>query len=175
MHIRRKDEFRVSFSTVLSGFLLGLAFVPLTIFIAILPYYSYLSVPVYTVLLSFFLLVLVIYILLSAYMRRRKRHAVLYFSGVFSLAFPILASLSFTFSYPYIHQSVYSQLIELSEFWVSAKRFSMTPADGHYLFGLASMLPGIITGIILLSVYFNKKRILDTEYHQPKKKNYYYF
>lgn len=175
MHIRRKDEFRVSFSTIFSGFLLGLAFVPLTIFITVIPYYSYFAIPVYLILLAFFLLILVIYFVLSIHLCRKKRYTTLYFSGIFSVAFSVLAALIFTFAYPYLHQSIYLGLIELSEFLVNAKRFSMVPADGHYLIGLSAMLPGIITGILLLFAYFRKKRIRDAEYRQPKKKNYYYF
>ena len=175
MYIRKKDEFRVSFSTVLSGFLLGLAFIPLTIFIALLPYYSYISIPLYLILFALFVLILVIYFILSTYLRRRKRHTTLYFSGVFSLMLPFLVSLSFTFGYPYIHHSIYSGLIRFSEFWVSAKRISMSTVPWHYPVSLISMLPGVITGLLLLSAYFKLKRIRDTEYRQPKKKNYYYF
>ncbi len=175
MYIRKKDEFRVSFSAVFSGFLLGLTFIPLTMFIALLPYYSYISVPLYLALFVLFVLVLIIYIILSTYLFRKKRYTTLYFSGLFSLVFPFLVSLGFSFGYPHIHHAIYSVLISFSELWVNPKRISMTPAPSHYLFSLASMLPGVVTGVLLLSAYFRKKRMRDTEYHQPKKKNYYYF
>ena len=175
MRIRKRDEFRVSFSTVFSGFLLGLAFIPLTIFIALLPYYSYISVPLYLALIALFVLIFIIYIILSTNLYRQKRYTILYFSGIFSLVFPFIVSLGFSFGYPYIHHAIYALLIHFSESWVNPKRISMNPAPGHYPVSLAAMLPGIVTGIFLLSAYFRKKRIRDAEYHQPKKKNYYYF
>lgn len=174
MHIRRNDEFHVTVSAVLSGLLLGLALIPLTILIATLPYYSYVAKTVFLFLAVPFLLLLIAYLPAAAWHRRRQRYAALYFAGVFSIAFPTLTALSFTFGYPHVHQTLYIELMEFAGLFVKAKRFSMTPAQGHYLLGIASMLPGIVTGIILLSSYANKKRLKDAEYRQPKKKNYYY-
>lgn len=174
MRIRKKDEFHVTLSTVLTGFLLGLALLPLTIFISVLPYYAYITKPVYLFLPVLFLVLLTAYLMLSASLCRRKRYTVLFFSGAFSLLFPFLTALTFTFGYPHVHQTLYIELMKWTGLLVNAKRFSMTPAKGHYLIGLASMLPSILLGTLLLSSYFNKKRATDAEYHQPKKKNYYY-
>ena len=174
MRIRKNDVFRVTVSTVLAGILLGLALVPLTIFISTLPYYAYITKPVYIFLPVLFLILLTAYLFASVFLCRRKRYTVLFFSGAFSLLFPFLTALTFTFGYPHVHQTLYIELMKCTGLFVSAKRFSMTPATGHYLICLSSMLPGIILGILLLSSYFNKKRMTDAEYHQPKKKNYYY-
>lgn len=174
MRIKKNDGFRVTASTVLAGILLGLTLVPLTIFISVLPYYAYITKPVYYFLPAVFLILLTVYLLIAASLRRRKRYTVLFFSGVFSLLFPFLTALTFTFGYPHVHQTLYIELMKWTNLFVTAKRFSMTPVQGHYLIGLSSMLPGIIIGILLLSSYFNKKRMTDAEYHQPKKKNYYY-
>ena len=174
MRIRKKDKFHVTLSTVLTGLLLGLALIPLTIFISVLPYYAYITKPVYLFLPVLFLVLLTVYLFLAATLHRRKRYTVLFFSGTFSLLLPFLTALTFTFGYPHVHQTLYIELMKWTGLLVNAKRFSMTPTRGHYLFGLASMLPGIILGILLLSSYFNQKRTTDAEYHQPKKKNYYY-
>ena len=174
MRTRRNDDFHVSFSSVMTGLLLGLALIPLTVFISVLPYHAYIAKPIYIGLLLLFLFLLICYWFVLAYHRHRKKYAALFFSGVFSLLFPFLISLTFTFGYPHVHQTLYIELMKWANLFVTAKRFSMTPAKGHYLLGLASMLPGILLGILLLSSYFNKKRITDAEYHQPKKKNYYY-
>ena len=174
MHIRKNDGFHVSVSAVLSGLLLGLALIPLTILIATLPYYSYVAKAVFLFLAIPFLLFLTAYLFAAAWHRRRQRYAALFFAGVFSIVLPALTALSFTFGYPHVHQTLYIELMEFTGLLVKAKRFSMTPARWHYLIGIASMLPGIITGISLLSAYSNKKRLKDAEYHQPKKKNYYY-
>lgn len=174
MRIRKNDDFRITASTVLSGILLGLALIPLTIFISVLPYYTYITKPVYLFLIILCFIFLAVYLFSAIPLRRRKRHSALFFSGVFSLAFPFLTALTFTFGYPHVHQTLYIELMKLTNLFVTAKRFSMTPTGGHYLFGLASMLPGVILGILLLASYFNKKRAIDAEYHQPKKKNYYY-
>jgi len=174
MRIQKNDGFRVTATTVLTGIFLGLTLIPLTIFISVLPYYAYITMPVYVFLLVVFLILMAIYIILALSFRRRKRYIALFFSGVFSLLFPFLTALAFTFGYPHVHQTLYIELMKWTNLFVTAKRFSMTPARGHYLIGLSSMLPGIILGILLLSSYFNKKRMLDAEYHQPKKKNYYY-
>ena len=174
MRIQRNDAFRVTISTVLTGILLGLALIPLTILISVLPYYAYITKPVYVFLPIIFLILLGAYLLIAALLRRKKRYTVFLFSGAFSMLFPFLTALSFTFGYPHVHQTLYIELMKWTNLFVNAKRFSMTPAKGHYLVGLASMLPGIILGILLLSSYFNRKRMSDAEYHQPKKKNYYY-
>lgn len=174
MRIRKNDDFRVTVPTVLAGILLGLALVPLTIFISIFPYYAYITKPVYIFLAILFLVLLIVYLLAAASLRRRRYYTVLFFSGTFSLLFPFLTALTFTFGYPHVHQTLYIELMKWTNLFVTAKRFSMTPATGHYLISLSSMLPGIIIGILLLSSYFNKKRATDAEYHQPKKKNYYY-
>ena len=174
MRIQKNNGFRITVSTVLTGLLLGLALIPLTIFISVLPYYAYITKPVYVFLPILFLILLVAYLLIAASLRRRKRYTVLLFSGAFSILLPFLTALTFTFGYPHVHQTLYIELMKWTNLFVNAKRFSMTPAKGHYLIGLASMLPGIILGILLLSSYFNKKRMSDAEYHQPKKKNYYY-
>lgn len=174
MHIRKNDSFYISFSSVVTGFFLGLALLPLTIFISTLPYYAYITKPVLFSLPILFILLLIIYLLAAASQRRKKRYAALLFAGIFSIALPLFASLTFTFGYPHVHQTLYIELMELTGLLVSPKRFSMTPAPGHYLICLSSMLPGIIAGIILLSAYSNKKRTRDAEYHQPRKKNYYY-
>lgn len=174
MRIRKNEDFRVTISTVLAGILLGLALVPLTIFISVLPYYAYIAKPVYIFLSVLFLILLTTYLLVAASLRRRKRYTVLFFSGACSLLFPFLTALTFTFGYPHVHQTLYITLMRWTTLFVTAKRFSMTPATGHYLIGLSSMLPGIIIGILLLSSYFSRKRMTDAEYHQPKKKNYYY-
>ncbi len=174
MRIRKNDSFHISFSSVATGFLLGLALLPLTIFISTLPYYAYVAKPVLFSLPVLFVLFLVFYFLAAAAHRRKRRYAALLFAGIFSVALSFLASLTFTFGYPHVHQTLYIELMELTGLLVNAKRFSMTPAPWHYLICLSSMLPGIIAGIILLSSYFNKKRMSDAEYHQPKKKNYYY-
>lgn len=174
MRIRKNDSFHISFSSVATGFLLGLALLPLTIFIATLPYYAYVARPLLFSLPLLFVLLLIVYFLAAATHRRKKHYASLLFAGIFSIAFPFLASLTFTFGYPHVHQTLYIELMKLTNLFVTAKRFSMTPTGGHYLFGLASMLPGVILGILLLASYFNKKRAIDAEYHQPKKKNYYY-
>jgi len=174
MRIKKNDSFRVTAPAVISGILLGLALIPLTILISALPYYAYITKPVYIFLPVLFFILLALYLLAAAALRRRKRYTVLFFSGAFSLLFPFLTALTFTFGYPHVHQTLYIELMKWANLFVTAKRFSMTPAKGHYLLGLASMLPGILLGILLLSSYFNKKRITDAEYHQPKKKNYYY-
>lgn len=174
MRIRKNDSFHISFSSVATGFLLGLALLPLTIFIATLPYYAYVARPLLFSLPLLFVLLLIVYFLAAATHRRKKHYASLLFAGIFSIAFPFLASLTFTFGYPHVHQTLYIELMNLTGLPVNVKCFSMTPAPGHYLICLSSMLPGTITGIILLSTYFNKKRLSDAEYHQPKKKNYYY-
>lgn len=174
MRIRKNDSFHITFFSVVTGFFLGLALLPLTIFISTLPYYAYVARPVLFSLPVLFVLLLIVYLLAAASQRRKKRYAALLFAGIFSITLPFLASLTFTFGYPHVHQTLYIELMELTGLLVNAKRFSMTPVPGHYLICLSSMLPGIITGIILLSAYFNKKRRRDAEYHQPKKKNYYY-
>lgn len=174
MRIRKNDSFHISFSSVVTGFFLGLALLPLTIFIATLPYYAYIAKPVLFSFPILFILLLTIYLPAAASQRRQKRYASLFFAGIFSIALSFLASLTFTFGYPHVHQTLYIELMELTGLLVSPKRFSMTPAPWHYLISLSSMLPGIIAGIILLSAYCNKKRMLDAEYQQPKKKNYYY-
>ena len=174
MRIRKNDSFYISFSSVATGFFLGFALLPLTIFISTLPYYAYVTKPVLFSLPVLFVLLLTLYLLAAASHRRKKRYAALLFAGIFSITFPLLTSLTFTFGYPHVHQTLYIELMELTGLLVSPKRFSMTPAPGHYLICLSSMLPGILIGIALLSAYSNKKRFLDAEYHQPKKKNYYY-
>jgi len=174
MRIQKNDGFRVTASTVLSGILFGLALTPLTIFISVLPYYAYITRPVYIFLLALFLILLAAYLFIAAFFRRRKRYTSLYFSGVFSLLFPFFTALTFTFGYPHVHQTLYIELMKWTDLFVIAKRFSMTPTKGHYLIGLSSMLPGILIGIFMLISYFNKKRMIDAEYHHPKKKNYYY-
>ncbi len=174
MRIRKNDNFHITFFSVVTGLFLGLALLPLTIFISTLPYYAYVARPVLFSLPVLFVLLLIVYLLAAASQRRKKRYAALLFAGIFSVALPFLASLTFTFGYPHVHQTLYMELMELTGLLVNAKRFSMTPVPGHYLICLSSMLPGIITGIILLSAYLNKKRRRDAEYHQPKKKNYYY-
>lgn len=174
MRIRKNDSFHISFSSVATGFLLGLALLPLTIFISTLPYYAYVARPLLFSLPLLFVLLLIVYFLAAATHRRKKHYASLLFAGIFSIAFPFLASLTFTFGYPHVHQTLYIELMKWTDWFVNAKRFSMTPTKWHYLIGLSSMLPGIIIGILLLTSYFNKKRMTDAEYHQPKKKNYYY-
>lgn len=174
MRIRGTDNFRVTFSAVVTGLLLGAALVFLTVFIALLPHFAYLALPVYVLLPALFLFFFIPYVISSTVQCRRKHYAVLYFSGIFSVVFSFITSLTFTFAYPYIHQTLYIALLEFTGMLVNAKRFSMTPAPGHYWFSLASMLPGIILGIILLLIYFGHKRRKEAEYHQPKKKNYYY-
>jgi len=174
MRIQKNDGFRITAPTVLTGILLGLALIPLTIFISVLPYYAYITGPVYIFLLILFLILLTAYLFIAASLRRRKRYTVLFFSGLFALLFPFLTALTFTFGYPHVHQTLYIELMKWTDWFVNAKRFSMTHTKWHYLIGLSSMLPGIIIGILLLTSYFNKKRMTDAEYHQPKKKNYYY-
>jgi len=174
MHIRRNDGFHLTFSTVLTGLLLGLSFLPLTIFIATVPYYAYVTLPVFLTFPALFLLLFFPYIWIAIHKYRKKQYAVLLCSGIASSILPLLTALTFTFGYPYVHQALYIDFMEWTGLLTNPKSFSLTPATGHYLIGLASMLPGLICGIVLLSIFYNKKRKRDAEYHQPKKKNYYY-
>lgn len=174
MHIRRNDGFRLTFSIALTGLLLGLSFLPLTIFIAIVPYYAYVTLPVFLILPALFLLLFLPYLCLSIHKYRQKQYTVLLSSGTASAILPLFAALTFTFGYPHVHQAFYIDFIGSIGFFFGTKTFPAVPATGHYLIGLSSMLPGLICGIVLLSVFHNKKRKLDAEYYQPKKKNYYY-
>lgn len=174
MHIRHNDGFHLRVSIILIGLLFGLSLIPLTIFIATVPYYASISLPAFIALPALFLLLFLPYLFSAVHKYRKRQYAILLSSGVACAILPLLTALTFTFGYPYVHQSLYIDFIKWIGLPLNATVFSTIPASGHYLIGLASMLPGLVCGIILLSAFHNKKRKLDAEYHQPKKKNYYY-
>lgn len=174
MRIRRADNFHMTFSAVVTGLFFGSAFISLVLFLSTLPYGAYVANVVYVFLAALFLVLLLLGSLILAVRSRRQQYAALLFSGVFSIMFSCIGALIFTFAYPYVHQALYIELLEFTGFLVNAKRFSMAPAPGHYWISLSSALPGLITGAILLFVYYGRKRKKEAEYHQPRKKNYYY-
>lgn len=174
MHIRHNDGFHLRVSIILIGLLFGLSLIPFTIFIATVPYYAYVSLPVFFALPALFLLLFFPYLFIAVHKYHRRQYAILLSSGVACAILPLLTALTFTFGYPYVQQSLYIDFIKWIGLSLHTNSFPTIPASDHYLFGLASMLPGLVCGIILLSFFHNKKRKSDAEYHQPKKKNYYY-
>lgn len=174
MQIRRNDGFHLTFSSILTGLFLGLALLPLTIFIATVPYYACVALPIFLALPALFLLLFIPYLFILVSQCRRKRYATLLFSGIISFLLPLLAAIIFTFAYPHVPQILFKDLLETAIRVTGSKPFPATPAAWHYLFGLLSILPGTIASVIQLTAYGRKKRRRDTEYHQPKKKNYYY-
>lgn len=174
MQIRRNDGFHLTFPSVLTGLLFGLALLPLTIFIATLPHYAYIALPVFFALPALFLLLFIPYLYILVSQCRRKRYATLLFSGMIAFILPLLTAAVFIFAYPYVLQIIFRDFLEAVLRIAKNKPFPATPTVWHYVFGALSILPGVIGSIIQLTAYGRKKRRRDAEYHQPKKKNYYY-